>query len=190
MWIRGVRTVDSILVGAAEEIEENGPEFTMDSLAKRLKISKRTIYEKYRSKNEIIKGIFGLKFQALIERHQEVLADETLSLEEKLQAYFNVKSVFFSTLSFEQINHMLEKYPEVKDEICVQINLDWQYLEAFLRNEEIAGRIKNADIDVILLLLRGAVEIMLEDPAYRKDTFQINKTLAKGIVMLLNGIKA
>lgn len=187
--MKGERMEDSILLAAAEEIEQSGPDFTMDNLAKRLKISKRTIYEKYRSKNEIVSGIFQLKIQKLIEMHEEILKNETLSLHEKLSAYFNVKSVFFLTLSLGQLNRVLEKYPEVKVEACAQVNLDWQNLEYFLREEEAAGRIKDADIDVILLLLRGAVQVMLEDPSRISDKTQISDTLSKGITMLLNGIK-
>lgn len=71
--MKGERMEDSILLAAAEEIEQSGPDFTMDNLAKRLKISKRTIYEKYRSKNEIVSGIFQLKIQKLIEMHEEIL---------------------------------------------------------------------------------------------------------------------
>lgn len=49
---------DSILAAATEEIRLHGSSFRMEDLARRLNISKRTLYENFRSKNEI----FGKNF--------------------------------------------------------------------------------------------------------------------------------
>lgn len=46
-----------ILDAAVAEIELHGSSFRMDDLAKRLNISKRTLYENFHSKNEIIERI-------------------------------------------------------------------------------------------------------------------------------------
>ena len=52
---------DSILAAATEEIRLHGSSFRMEDLARRLNISKRTLYENFRSKNEILERILSEK---------------------------------------------------------------------------------------------------------------------------------
>lgn len=57
-----------ILEAAVKEIELHGAAFRMDDLAKRLNISKRTLYENFYSKNEIIEKIVIERVMSIIER--------------------------------------------------------------------------------------------------------------------------
>lgn len=52
-----VTVKEKILAAAAIMIEEQGISFRMDDLAKALTISKRTLYEQFRSKYEIVETI-------------------------------------------------------------------------------------------------------------------------------------
>lgn len=47
-----------VLRVALEELNQCGPAFHMDDLARRLHISKRTLYENFSSKQEIVKMLF------------------------------------------------------------------------------------------------------------------------------------
>lgn len=46
-----------IIQAFAEELKENGIKFTMDDLARRLGISKRTLYEYFSSKADILDAL-------------------------------------------------------------------------------------------------------------------------------------
>ena len=50
----------------------------MDDLAKRLNISKRTLYENFHSKNEIIERILFDKSQDFYNLHKQILEDDNL----------------------------------------------------------------------------------------------------------------
>lgn len=52
---------DSILAAATEEIRPHGSSFRMEDLARRLNISKRTLYENFRSKMKFWKEFYRKK---------------------------------------------------------------------------------------------------------------------------------
>lgn len=54
-----IRIKDRIMKAFIEEIREKGMKFSMDDLARRLGISKRTLYEHFSSKVEILETIMS-----------------------------------------------------------------------------------------------------------------------------------
>lgn len=55
-----------ILDAAVAEIELHGSSFRMDDLAKRLNISKRTLYENFHSKNESLSVFYSTRVRTFI----------------------------------------------------------------------------------------------------------------------------
>lgn len=179
--------MDVIIDGAARALEEKGADFTMDYLAKSIRISKRTIYEKFNSKEEIIALIFKIKMQDIHEQHRQVLADETLSLEEKLVGYFTVRSRVFNIFETDKIRLILEKVPVVISKLQEDISNDWDLLYKFLEGEIEKGNIKQIDINTFILIFQSLNYQMLE---YTDYTFsQMHEVLKQAIKQLLYGIK-
>lgn len=87
-----------ILDAAVAEIELHGSSFRMDDLAKRLNISKRTLYENFHSKNEIIERILFDKSQDFYNLHKQILEDDSLDVVTKL------KNLFYSKIRFVRCN--------------------------------------------------------------------------------------
>lgn len=79
-----------IIKAFIEETHSNGIKFTMDDLAKRLGVSKRTLYENFSSKLEILEEIIALTFSEHEERSRSIREDKTLSLEEKIRQTFGI----------------------------------------------------------------------------------------------------
>ena len=74
-----------IIDAAVAEIELHGSSFRIDDLAKRLNISKRTLYENFHSKNEIIERILFDKSQDFYNLHKQILEDDSLDVVTKLK---------------------------------------------------------------------------------------------------------
>lgn len=176
-----------ILQGAAAEMEQKGADFTMDSLAKRLHISKRTIYEKYESKNQIINLIFELKMDDLRIQHDEILSNDKLSFQEKLSQYFAVQSRVYPTIPSDKIRAIQDKVPQVLVHINAKIEVEWIRLEEFLRKGQADGNIgAEVDIHILMLMLRGIYSEMINNPQY--SVLEIGNSLQKAMMMLIGGI--
>lgn len=178
--------MDVILEGAARALEEKGADFTMDYLAKSIHISKRTIYEKYSSKEEIIALIFKIKMRDIHEQHRQILADEKLTLEEKLVAYFTVHSRVFNIFETDKIRLIFEKVPVLISKLQEDISNDWDLLHDFMATEIKKKTVREIDIDTFILTFQSLNYQMLE---YTDYTFgQMHEVLKQAINQLLYGV--
>ena len=73
-----------IIEGALSVVERQGIKFTMDDIAKKLSISKKTIYTVTKNKNTLINEMVKYSFERIKTSEQEVLQNETLSTLDKL----------------------------------------------------------------------------------------------------------
>ena len=72
-----------VLRVALEELNQCGPAFHMDDLARRLHISKRTLYENFSSKQEIVKNAILSVMDDLYTHHVKLIEDESKGKKEK-----------------------------------------------------------------------------------------------------------
>ncbi len=177
---------EKILEAAAYEIEVHNSSFRMDDLAKRLNISKRTLYEHFCSKNEIIETIFIEKVGTLYGDHKRILEDKTLSCEEKLKRFFSVRSRAFTTLSGRHGREILNKMPFLIEKLQNVCEKDWKLLEDFLYEEQRKGTLKPVCIHTLILMLKGMAHQLIYDKNYDLD--DITDKLREGISMILQGI--
>lgn len=178
--------MDIILEGAARALEEKGADFTMDYLAKSIRISKRTIYEKYASKEEIIALIFKIKIRDIHEQHKQILANENMNIEEKLVAYFTVHSRVFNIFEMGKIRAIFERVPTVIAEIQEEVEKDWILLASFIKKEIDKGVIRDINIDTFILIFQSLNYQMLQytDCSYK----EMHSVLKEAINQLLCGI--
>ena len=74
---------ERILDGASQEIALNGSGFRMDDLAKPLNISKRTLYENFSSKEDLVRILISMKLEDVDFYHEKLLVNEELTFKEK-----------------------------------------------------------------------------------------------------------
>ncbi len=180
--------MDQILEGATRAVEKFGTDFTMDYLSKTLHISKRTIYEHYSSKEELIAHIFEIKLDEILKKHQELLLDPTKSLEEKLVEYFTLQSDTFNTMGTDHVRSILEKMPTVMEKASTNIQRDWQLLFTFLQQEVEKGHIRDVSIENIIYLLQTVSCSIFNDGKF--ESFDdMDRFLEQLIQMILKGIE-
>lgn len=106
-----------VLRVALEELNQCGPAFHMDDLARRLHISKRTLYENFSSKQEIVKNAILSVMDDLYTHHVKLIEDESKTVEEKLLTYFDARSEMVEIISLRQYEAILRKMPEIAPRI-------------------------------------------------------------------------
>ena len=98
-----------ILAEALCEINRHGADFHMDDLARNLRISKRTLYEHFSSKQEIIEQAISDFTNKIYAYHRRIVSDSTMTCEAKLIAYFDVPSDNWQVLSVRKASELLPK---------------------------------------------------------------------------------
>ena len=121
-----------ILAEALREINRHGSNFHMDDLARNLRISKRTLYENFSSKQEIIEQAIADFTDKIYAYHQRIVSDPAMTCEAKLIAYFDVPSDNWQVLSVRKTSDLLAKMPGTCERLQSRYKKDWLLLERLL----------------------------------------------------------
>ena len=182
-----VTVKEKILAAAAIMIEGQGISFRMDDLAKVLSISKRTLYEQFRSKYEIVETILVQGAKDFYKQHENIVENKSLSLEEVLYRYFRVRSNLYAAFNGESFKEIFLSIPQLQDTMNVLFKKDWDLLNNYLVHQQEQGYIaQNVDIDIIIMMLQGAIRrIVFESPTHHEDVYRY---MPKIISVILQGI--
>ena len=182
-----VTVKEKILAAAAIMIEERGISFRMDDLVKSLTISKRTLYEQFHSKHEIVETILVHGAEEFYRQHENIVKNKSLTLEEVLDQYFKVRSNLYAAFNGESFIEIFLAIPQLQDTLKTLFKKDWDLLKDYLVRQQEQGYIAQyVDIDIIIMMLQGAVRrIVLESSSHHEDLYTY---MPKVISVILQGI--
>ena len=182
-----VTVKEKILAAAAIMIEERGISFRMDDLAKSLTISKRTLYEQFHSKHEIVETILVHGAEEFYRQHENIVKNKSLTLEEVLDQYFKVRSNLYAAFNGESFIEIFLAITQLQETLKTLFKKDWDLLKDYLVRQQEQGYIAQyVDIDIIIMMLQGAVRrIVLESSSHHEDLYTY---MPKVISVILQGI--
>lgn len=182
-----VTVKEKILAAAAIMIEEKGISFRMDDLAKALTISKRTLYEQFRSKHEIVETILVHGAEEFYRQHENIVKNKSLTVEEVLDQYFKVLSNMYAAFNGESFIEIFLAIPQLQETLKTLFKKDWDLLKHYLIDQQEQGTIaQDVDIDIIIMMLQGAVRnIVFESSSHHEDVYRY---MPKIISVILQGI--
>lgn len=99
-----------ILTAAAEEMKTRGVKFTMSNLAKRLSLSKTSLYEHFSSKNELVHDILSMAIEDVKNQEQAIYNHTELSVPEKIQALLKITPKVFGSIHNHSLYDDLRHY--------------------------------------------------------------------------------
>ena len=76
---------EKILIGTIQVFNKKGLKLTMDDVADELKISKKTIYKEFASKEEMFETMADYVFDNIKVREEEILSSTEYSTAEKIR---------------------------------------------------------------------------------------------------------
>lgn len=100
-----------IIAATVEEVNLRGFKFTMSDLARRLSVSKSSLYEHFASKDALISSIVDLILHDFCSQ-EEMVYGSTLSLIEKLKAILTIKPDRFEPFSNRVYEDLRLTYPD------------------------------------------------------------------------------
>ncbi|OED33214.1 transcriptional regulator [Planococcus maritimus] len=175
-----------IIQAFIEETRNNGIKFTMDDLAKRLGISKRTLYENFSSKLEILETIIDQAFTEYNSRAQAIREDDALDLQEKIHQLIVLipnHNDFFDLRVLEQLRRY---YPEQWQRVDREMN-QWEDLKQLLEQGMETGLIKQQNIDLLMKMILNVVNISLDQQFFSEQSISIKEAVEAMSELLVDG---
>ena len=147
-----------IMTGAVEEMRDKGIRFTMSDLALRLGVSKRSIYEYFESKEVLVYSIVETLLEDVQKQRLEIMADDSISYQEKLRKILTVQPVLFpimeghTIVEIKRFLHVQSRQIEKLEQI---MSRSWVLVEKFLQQGIETGQIRPIYIPIIEKMLAG-----------------------------------
>ena len=157
-----------IIMAAVEEINLRGFKFTMGDLAKRLSISKSSLYEQFASKDELVAAILDTILTDFREREKKIY-DSALSIVEKLQAVLTVTSYTFEPFHSRVYDDLRSNYPKEWDKVANFRKERMNRLSELLIKGMEAGSIRHVHI--------GVIQHMINSTDFSSYTFLVENNM-------------
>lgn len=180
--------MDRIYEAAILEFKDSGIKFTMDSLAHRLGISKRTLYETVPAKLDLMRMVIDKTFEDVKQKQKNIFEDDSLDTQTKLRRLFTIVPAYVDVLDYRRMNEIKKNYPELYKTIEYRIENDWELTEKLLEKAMDEGIIKRNNIVIIKLLLCEVFEQLINGEMLIKNNISYEEALEETISIIFDGL--
>lgn len=176
-----------IMKAFLEEIHEKSMKFTMDDLAKRLGISKRTLYEHFSSKTEILDAIIDSTLQEFDEKTAAIVNDPQLTLIEKIKGAITVVPKYNDFYNWQILEQMKKSHPAQWQRVHTAIN-EWDALRELIEEGIRQGEIVDQNVPLLMKLIIDATNSTLDRQFFFENRITVSEALDAIVDALLYGI--
>lgn len=124
---------ERIMLAAMAETNEKGIKFTMNDLASRLSVSKKTIYEYFNSKEELIGTMVDIALKEVQAEEEVIVNNKELDLVSKLSRLIKVYPKTFGPIHYRVFGDIRKHLPEEWEKIAKFNGERWLVIEDLLR---------------------------------------------------------
>jgi AcrR family transcriptional regulator len=180
---------DRLTVAALEAFEADGIRFTMDALAARLRVSKRTIYEQVGTKEDVIAAVINQAFESIKAQERAIIADPELDALTKLKRVLTVMPEPKALQDPRVISQVLEAYPAVYELIVEHLSTGWEATLALLDEATRQGFLRPVRPLLLREIILAAMEQMLQDDYLTVAGLSHEEALGEVIDILFVGLE-
>ena len=178
-------TREKILKGTIQVFNKKGLKLTMDDVAEELKISKKTIYKEFSSKDEIFMEMVDYVFDNIKAREQEILEAPSSSILEKIRMFLSAMPESYRNINFQELYPLKEKYPKVYKKLQKRLETGWEPAFKLLEQGKEEGVIReSADPKIFKIMM----ERFFEENVMKGSGRKYNDYLNEVVDILLCGI--
>lgn len=178
---------ERIMMAAAQELNERGVRFTVDAVAEKLGISKKTLYQYYRSKDELIADIVQAALEDCTAQQEAILASDR-DFAAKLAGILTITPQLFGKIN-DWVYADLQRYRPA----------EWAKIEEYRRSCGIdtrllldqgvaAGYLRPVNTAVAARMLRGSVTEMMNYDFLAEANLTFTDALRASTDVILRGL--
>ena len=179
-----------ILLSTIEVFNNYGMRFTMDDIASYMKISKKTIYTVYKSKDDMMLDMVDYLFDNIAVSKKKILDNPDMPLKEKIKAYLIGMPDSFQSIKFTELFLLRDKYPHIYAKVRDRLDSDWEPAFELLRKGQKDGIIKkDANLPLFKVMMENSISAFFESDILKKLGLSYREGLETVADILLDGIK-
>ncbi len=180
---------ERILEATIEVFQEKGLKFTMDDIAKKLSMSKKTIYTVFRDKESMFYEMVEYCFDQIKESERQVLNDDSLDTIGKLRAILCVLPDRYKSIDFGKLYPLRDKYPGIYSRVEERLENGWETTIALIQKGMEEGVIrKDVNITVYKTMFEATIERFFQRDILVRNEISYGEALRNVVQILVDGI--
>lgn len=163
--------------------------FTMDDIAKRLSVSKKTIYAIFPSKEELLISTMDFFFERIKEKQNQILLEDTTDSVQKLKNILIAMPDNTSDIDFRDISIIKDKYPKVYKKLKKHLSDEWEPTFKLYRQCVSEGKLIQIPELILKLTIEGAFQEFLGSKDLKKSTISYREAQQELINIVFSGLE-
>ena len=181
---------EEILRGTLRLFNEKGLKFTMDDIARSLKISKKTLYKVFADKEQLFLAMVDYMFDKVKESEQAVVEDGRLSTVEKIHRVLGVLPEGYKDVDLKQLYLLKDKYAKIYRQVERRLETGWETTIELLERGMAEGCIRPVRIPILKMMLEASVEQFFQRDILIQNQISYQDALDEVVDILMDGIRA
>ena len=180
---------EEILKATLQVFNDKGLKFTMDDIAERMKISKKTLYKVFDDKEALFLAMVDYMFDTIKESERAVVEDETLSTVDKIHKILGVLPEGYKDVDLRQLYLLKEKYPKIYKQVELRLETGWETTIELIEQGIAEGCIQPVRIPILKMMLEASVEQFFQRDILVQNKVSYQDALDEVVNILMEGIK-
>ncbi|MDO4467611.1 MAG: TetR/AcrR family transcriptional regulator [Bacillota bacterium] len=180
---------EDILNACIVLFNQKGLKFTMDDLAKKMGMSKKTLYTLFSDKQALFLEMVDYLFLAIQESKKEVMNDTRLSTLEKIQKILGVMPESYAQIDFRQLYGLKDKYPKTYKRVENHLETGWEDTINLLEQGMKEGVIRKTSIPLVKMMLEASLEQFFQRDILIRANLTYQEALDEVVHILIEGIQ-
>lgn len=180
---------EEILKGTLQVFNDKGLKFTMDDIAERQKISKKTLYKVFDDKEALFLAMVDYMFDTIKESEQAVVEDKTLSTVDKIHKILGVLPEGYKDVDLRQLYLLKGKYPKIYKQVELRLETGWETTIELIEQGIAEGCIQPIRIPILKMMLEASVEQFFQRDILIQNKVSYQDALDEVVNILMEGIK-
>lgn len=179
---------NTILEGTILVFNEKGMKFTMEDLAKKLGMSKKTIYTVFREKNELLLAMVDYLFDSIKKSEERVLENKNINTVEKIRTVLGVLPEGYKEIDFRQLYQLKDKYPGIYQQVEKRLETGWEKTIELMEQGIREGVIREVRIPIVKMMLEASLEQFFQRDILVRNHVSYQEALNEVVEIIVDGI--
>lgn len=180
---------EKILAFAREKFFKEGfYKISMDELARDLKMSKKTIYKYYPSKEKLVEATVEDLMKSTLEKISQVL-DRDINAVSKIQELLAILSSLFLKFTDKWLNDMRYHAPDLWEKIdTFRTRIMYKNIGRIFEQGKKEGLFEDRPVEMLLVIFVSSLRAIVNPEFLLNTKFSFNEAVEQAFQILLNGI--
>lgn len=168
-------------------IQEKGFSFTVSELTTKLGTSKRTIYQHFSSKDEIVDEIIEVFIHDIKQNELEIAA-KSINVIEKIKLILCSTPEEYEIMDIRLLSDLKKHHFQQWEKLDYFLREDWSTVRTLMNQGIEEGVLRDINLDLFIELYLGAINQIYHSPKASQSPLTIKEKLEAVMDILLNGV--